>query len=101
MLKKEGFDGVILMRLKDVEKTVSYSPGTAYYGGWYGYSYYTPGYYVEDKNFMVETSFFSLRTDKMIWSGITSTMNPTSLETTMDEIIHAIKYELQCQGVLK
>lgn len=101
MLKEQGFDGVILMRLKDVEKSVTYTPGTAYYGGWYGYSTYTPGYYSEDKTFLVETSFFSLRSDKLIWSGVTSSLNPSSLEKTMDEIIAAIKYELQRKGVLK
>jgi hypothetical protein len=99
-LKKDGFDGVILMRLKEVEKTTSYTPGTMY-GGWYGYRNYTPGYYSQDQTFQVETNFYSLPDAKLMWSGTTSTLNPTSLERTMDQIIGAIKYELQKKGFLK
>ncbi len=99
-LIKDGFDGVIMMRLKDVEKTTSYTPGTSY-GGWYGYRNYSPGYYSEDKTFQVETNFYSLPDAKLLWSGTTSTLNPTSLDNTMDQIIGTIKYELQQKGFLK
>jgi hypothetical protein len=99
-LVKDGFDGVILMRLKEVEKTTSYTPGTSY-GGWYGYRNYSPGYYSEDKTFQVETNFYSLPEHKLLWSGITSTLNPKSLESTMNQIIGTIKYELQKKGFLK
>src|SRR3954451_11627695 len=58
-LKKDGFDGVVVMRLGDVEKSTSYGPGTRY-GGWYGYRYSSPGYYQEDKTFYVETNLYSL-----------------------------------------
>jgi hypothetical protein len=99
-LIKDGFDGVIMMRLKDVEKSTSYTPGTSY-GGWYGYRNYSPGYYSEDKTFQVETNFYSLPDAKLLWSGTTSTLNPTSLDNTMDQIISTIKYELQQKGFLK
>jgi hypothetical protein len=99
-LLKDGFDGVIVMHLKDVEKSVSYNPGTSY-GGWYGYRSYSPGYYTEDKTFMVETNFYSIKEGKLLWSGTTSTLNPTSFEGTMDDIIRTIKYELQKKGLLK
>jgi hypothetical protein len=105
-LVKDGFDGVILMRLKVVEKSTTYNPGTAYYGGWYGYryaypGYYSPGYYSEDMTFLVETNFYSVPENKLLWSGTTSTLNPTSLDNTIDEIIYTIKYELQKKGFLK
>jgi hypothetical protein len=99
-LIKDGFDGVIMMRLKEVEKTTSYTPGTSY-GGWYGYRNYTPGYYSEDQTFQVETNFYSLPGHKLLWSGITATLNPKSLESTIDQIIGTIKFELQKKGFLK
>ena len=99
-LIKDGFDGVIEMHLKQVEMSTSYTPGT-YYGGWYGYRNYTPGYYSQDQTFMVETNFYSLKENKLLWSGTTSSLNPTSLEKTMDQIIYTIKYELQKKGFLK
>jgi len=105
-LLKEGFDGVIVMRLKDVEKSTSYVQGTSYggyhgYRGYYGYGSYSPGYYTEDKTFMVETNLYSIRDSKLLWSGTTSSLNPTSFEKTMDDIIRTIKYELQKKGFLK
>jgi hypothetical protein len=114
-LKKDGFDGIITMHLKDVEKSTSYVPGTST-GGWYGYGgygyhgyhgggyapgYYSEGYYKEDKTFTVETNLFSLIDPKLLWSGTTTTLNPTSLDKTLDQIITAIKNELQKKGYIK
>jgi hypothetical protein len=98
-LKKDGFDGVILMRLVNVDKSVSYTPGTAY-GGWYGYRYASPGYYSEDKTFYVETNFYSFEQKKLLWSGTTSTLNPTQLDQTIDDIIKAIRTELISKGLI-
>jgi len=99
-MKKDGFDGIILMRLTDVNKSVSYNQGTSY-GGWYGYRYSTPGYYSEDKTFYVETNFYSLDQKKLLWSGTTSTLNPTQFDQTLDEIITAIRTELLTKGLIK
>jgi len=113
-LKKDGFDGIIVMRLTTVEKSLSYNQGTYYggypYGGYYGYrgygygGYYgrgyAPGYYSEDKTFLVETNFYSIIDRKLLWSGTTSTLNPTSLDNTLDQIIAAIKYEMKQKGLL-
>ena len=104
-LIKDGFDGIIEMHLKEVEKSTSYVQGSSYggygYRGYYGYGSYSPGYYTEDKTFMVETNLFSIRDNKLLWSGTTSSLNPTSFDKTIDEIINTIKYELQKKGFLK
>jgi hypothetical protein len=99
-LLKDGFDGIIVMHLTDVEKSVSYNQGSSY-GGWYGYRSYTPGYYTENKTFLVETNMYSVKDDKLMWSGTTSSLNPTSFDKSMDEIITAIKTELQKKGILE
>ena len=109
-LTKEGFDGIVLMRLTTVEKSLSYNQGT-YYGGYYGYrgygyggyygGGYAPGYYSEDKTFMIETNFYRISDRKLLWSGTTSTLNPTSLEKSLDEIIYTIQYEMQKKGLIK
>ena len=113
-LKKDGFDGIIVMRLTTVEKSLSYNPGTSYggyYGGYYGYrgygyggyygAGYSPGYYSEDKTFLVETNFYSIADRKLLWSGTTSSLNPSSLDKTLDQIIYTIKYEMQKKGIIK
>jgi len=99
-LKKDGFDGVVIMRLADVDKSVSYVPGTGY-GGWYGYRYSSPGYYQEDKTFYVETNFYSLPETKLLWSGTTSSVNPSKLDRTIDDVINTLKGQLQKQKLIK
>jgi hypothetical protein len=99
-LKKDGFDGVVIMRLADVDKSVSYVPGTGY-GGWYGYRYSSPGYYQEDKTFYVETNFYSLPDTKLLWSGTTSSLNPNKLDRTIDDVINTLKGQLQKQKLIK
>ena len=99
-LKKDGFDAVVIMRLADVDKSVSYVPGTGY-GGWYGYRYSSPGYYQEDKTFYVETNFYSLPDTKLLWSGTTSSVNPNKLDRTIDDVINTLKGQLQKQKLIK
>src|SRR3954470_7089922 len=99
-LKKDSFDGVVVMRLADVQKSTSYVPGTGY-GGWYGYRYASPGYYQEDKTFYVETDIYSLEANKLLWSGTTSSLNPSKLDKTLDEIIAALKEQMKKQGLIK
>jgi hypothetical protein len=99
-LKKDGFDGVIMMRLKTVVKSQTYTPGT-YYGGWYGVRYGSPGYVSVDQDFIVETNIYSLAEGKLLWSGTTSTLNPTKLDQTMDAIISTVKLDLQQKGLIK
>ena len=103
-LKQDGFDGVIVMRLANVDKSTSYVPGTAY-GGFYGwrggYGYGTPGYYEQDKTYNVETNIYSLEPPKLLWSGTTSSLNPGKLDATIDNIIAAVKAEFQKKGILK
>jgi hypothetical protein len=98
-LKKDGFDGIILMRLKNVEKRSAYVPGTAY-AGWYGYSY-SPGYVYTDVNFIVETNIYSLDSRKLLWTATTSSLNPTTLNQTLDDIIQTVKWQLEKKGLLK
>ena len=99
-LKKDGFDGVVIMRLADVDKTTSYVPGTGY-GGWYGYRYSSPGYYQEDRTFYVETNIYSLPSNKLLWSGTTESLNPDKLDRTVDDIIAALKGQLQKEKLIK
>jgi hypothetical protein len=105
-LKKDGFDGVVIMHLSTIDKSTSYVPGTTY-GGWYGYryGYYgyggSPGYYQEDKTYYVETNIYSLTSNKLLWSGTTSSLNPSKLDNTLDDIINTLRAELKKQGLVK
>ncbi len=117
ILQDENYDGVVTMRLVDTQKETNYVPGTTNYtygpyggyggyyggafGGWYGsYStyYYDPGYYEETTYFIVETNIFSLKKNKLIWSGISKSANVDDIGKTVDEIIYEIMKVMKEEG---
>ncbi|MFB9080906.1 hypothetical protein ACFFLS_22425 [Flavobacterium procerum] len=121
ILQDENFDGVVTMRLVSKEKETTYVPGTytgMYYGGfdglytgmygygfgnWYGmYSpaFYDPGYYQETTYYMVETNIFSLKQNKLIWTGTTRSDYVTDVGQTVDAIMQAVVKEMRKDGSL-
>lgn len=121
ILQDENFDGVITLRLVSTEKETNYVPGTytgMYYGGfdglysgmygygfgnWYGmYSpnFYDPGYYQETTSYMVETNVFSLKENKLIWTGTTKSDYVTDLGSTVDAIMQTVVAEMRKDGSL-
>lgn len=104
-VKKEGYDAVLTLHLVDIQNSTSYVPGT-YQGGYYGWygthygGFYSPGYYTEDKNYIIETNVFSVSQDKLLWSGITSTLNPTNINRTIDEVWDAVVTRMKREGFL-
>jgi hypothetical protein len=96
-LKAAGVDGALVFVLKDIEKSISYVPGTftntpavgmygfsGYYGGMYNNMYggiynQTPGYYVRNSNYEVTTNFYNVANEQLLWSALSGTMNPSSL----------------------
>jgi hypothetical protein len=109
-LDADGFDGALVMRLVEKEKETSYVPGTTsgpYYGGFRGYygygygAYSTPGYYVEDKIYHIETNVYDLKADKLVWSAMTATTNPSKMDKTINEIVDVLAKQMRKDGFLK
>ena len=108
-LKRDNFTYVLIMRLADVEKELNYVPGTTtgFYGGYgrfygYGAGYYSdPGYYTTDKNYMIETTVYSVNPDKLLWTGTTKTVNPTKIEKTVNDIADVVSNKMRKDGFLK
>jgi hypothetical protein len=117
ILSDENFDGVITMRLVSKEKQTNYVPGidtSIYYGGYdglyggpfggwygmYGTDFYSPGYYVENTYYIVETNVFSLKEKKLIWTGTTESTDVTDIGITVDDIMRTIIYEMKKDGTL-
>ena len=107
-LRADGIDAVMMMRLVDVTKEQTYVPGTstAYYNnpyGFYGHAYpmyADPGYVRTDMSYRVESNFYSIEREKLVWSGVTSSMNPTDLTTTLTEIVTAIREKMEREGFM-
>ena len=97
------------MSLVNISKETRYVPGSypMYYNSWrgyYGYSwsgYYDPGYYTTDKLYHVEVNVYSLTRDKLIWTGFTSTINPTGHAEMFDEVSKVVYQKMQKEGFLQ
>ncbi len=120
-LIKDGFDGVITMRVKAVvqTKTKTTNPGTSYeswysYGNAYRYGYsYT--YTIDNsannasanidvnsaKDYIIETNIYSLETKKLLWSGVTASLSARKVDSAMNGIVNTIRKELQKKGFIK
>ncbi|HEY8920038.1 MAG TPA: hypothetical protein VIM87_26550 [Chitinophaga sp.] len=110
-IKNDGFDGIVIMRLADVEKDREYVrdgayPYPFYYRRFWGYywnawnAYYNPGYYRTTKTYTVETNVYSLIRDKLIWSSTTKSVDPSNLDKLMDASAKVVFDEMKKQGFI-
>jgi hypothetical protein len=106
----DGASIIVIMRLADQKTTQTYVPGTTsygYYGSWggyYGYAapmYYDPGYVRTDVHYSTEINIYDIRQNKLVWSGLTSTVNPSDAREMTREVADAVQYEMHQQGFLK
>ena len=105
-IENENFDGVIIMRLVDVEKDQRWVPGQypPFYGRFWGYywnyynNFYNQGHYETTKKFTIETNVYSLKRDKLIWSGITSSVDPANVGKLMNATAGRVFKEMKKEG---
>jgi hypothetical protein len=114
IIKGTGCDLVFTVALLDIKTTQSYQPGTTYspygygpYGSYYGYyGYYapytsSPGYYVTDRSYYVETNFYDVASDKLICSIQSVAYNPSSFDSWFYDYSRLLVYQLKKEGVIK
>jgi hypothetical protein len=111
-LAAAGVDGVVSMRAVGRDQQVSYTPGTwtarpyysSFWGGYYGYGWgavYDPGYLRTDTIVSIETLVYSNVQDKLLWAGVSNTMNPSRLDSLIHEVAGGVAKELQKAGLLQ
>jgi hypothetical protein len=105
-VKREGFDGAVIMRPVRLDKETTYVPGQAYvvpagYGsmwhywgtGW-GYAY-DPGYVQQDEVVIVESNVYSVPDEKLVWASRTKTYNPDSVRELVSDIVDQTVAEMK------
>lgn len=111
ILDEKGIDGMILMRVTERDRQTSYTPGywttqPYYRRTWNGYwrygwgSVYTPGYLQTDNVVSVETLVFSARQDKLLWAGMSDTVNPSRADAFVAELAQGVVSEMKKAGLL-
>lgn len=95
-LSKDGFDGLIVIRLNNVKQSLNIDGGP--YGGGRFYGGYSS--VSVDENYYVITNVYSLTPSKLLWSATTSSLDPANVNTAMTGLVTALKAQLVKQGLI-
>jgi hypothetical protein len=103
-LKERGMEGALVLSVRNVnQKTSYYSSGmypSAYYsfGGYYNYAWnymYDPYVYSTTNVYVdLEILIYSLRDDKLVWYGESTSVNPKGIQETISELAVSVKNQL-------
>ena len=106
-LEKAGIDIIVAMRPTAKEQQISSTPtasATYWGGGYYGYgwrgAYGTGGNIQTDTILYIETMVFSMKQNKLVWSGQSKTTNPTKVDSLVQEVANAVAGELKKEGLI-
>jgi hypothetical protein len=111
-IKIDGFDGIVLIRLIDVDKERAYVPSRRQYnaedyqgfGDYYlknNYNYNDSEYYLNTKTYVLKTDIYSLKADKIIWIGITETFELIGIKKMTNKISKVIYKQMNLEGFIK
>jgi hypothetical protein len=100
-----GYDGIVTMRIVERYQELEYMPSS--FGGYWGYGYpyfyyspgfYSPGYAYTETVVRVETNAYSLRTNQLVWSGLTKTRGDEA-DKLIDDTSRVIARQLTRRGL--
>ena len=96
--KSLNADGLITMRIISVRVESTWEPGFAPY---YNRAVVAPPAYLEvDRTVRVETRIYSVSEEKLIWSGLSDTVDLSSIDKSIEEISKAVRDELRKEKLL-
>jgi hypothetical protein len=98
LLLARGFDGALVMRVAGVTEQIRSFPGPYYtfdaYYAWAGAAVFAPGYLETDTIVHVVSNLFSLRENKLIWSGVSRSFDPGSTKALMNDVSQTVAKSL-------
>jgi hypothetical protein len=103
-LSERGMEGALVLSVRNVDqKTSYYSSGmypSAYYtfGGYYNYAWnymYDPFVYSSTNVYVdLEVLIYSLKDDKLVWYGESTSVNPKGIQETISELAVSVRNQL-------
>jgi hypothetical protein len=100
-----GYDGAVLIRFVSSHQEVTVSP-PSYAGGFWGYygygggaMMYDPGTVRTDTILKLQVNIYSLAEGKLLWSGVTRTLNPSKIEKLVGDVSEAVRKDLSERGL--
>jgi hypothetical protein len=100
-----GYDGAVLIRFVSSHQEVSVTP-PSYGGGFWGYygygggaMMYDPGTVRTDTILKLQVNIYSLAEGKLLWSGVSRTLNPSKIEKLVVDVADAVRKDLSERGL--
>ena len=101
--KALGFDGLITMRLLGNRVRATLEPGSAAF-----YNYYDGGMTVvgypdavqTERITSIETRIYSVSDQALIWSGVSNTVDLSTIKKAVGEIAKVVRSQLRDEGLL-
>ena len=109
VVRREGFDGVIVTRLLEVAAETTYVPPSTHvvasggYHGYYGRHYdvvHTPGYTRTTEIVRLETQLWNADDSQLAWGITSETFNPTSTSDAIASVTKKLVEKLSEDGLL-
>ncbi len=99
-----GFDGAVTWRTIAVSDVTHSVPTGLGFWGYFGYGWtaeFDPGYLQTDRTVRVETMVYSVtsKNDRLIWSGISESVDPNSLDGLVDGVADATVASMRTGGM--
>jgi hypothetical protein len=103
-LREQDFDGVLVMRPAAVAEQFSpvaapYGTFSAYYD-WAGIRVFTPGFLPSDAVVHVISNLYSLRDDKLVWSGTSRSYDPSWTAGDVSNVSRAVARRIQVDRLI-
>ena len=110
-IKKAGADAVLITHFRGItEKERQVPPRVEYYParrhGYYHYyapvyhRVYHPGYTVTDSIVKLETQVYTLRDEQLVWAGNSESVNSSSAEKIVQELVGLVVADMQKSGLI-
>ena len=106
-LEKAGIGIIVVMRPTAVTQEISSSPSpsTYWYGGYYGYgwgaAYGSGGVDIRTDTIVhIQTMVYSMKQNKLVWSGQSKTTSPSNVDSLVKELAHATADEMKKGGLI-
>jgi hypothetical protein len=101
-----GYDGAVLLGFVSTQQRVTVDP-PRYVGGFWGhYGYggramvYDPGAVRTDTVLKMQVSIYSLVEGRLLWSGVSRTLNPREIDKLVVDVADAVRDDLAKRGLL-
>ena len=100
-----GHDGAVLISFVSSQQRVTVDPPMYSSGGFWGpYGYGRTGMYDvgavrTDTIVKLQISIYSLAQNQLLWSGVSSTLNPSKIDKMMLDVANAVREELRERAI--